>query len=387
VFAFLPLILRNSLRNRRRSLLTILSVAASLCLLGILGAVYNNFYYSQASPDQALRLIVRNRVSLANPFPISYRARILQVPGVDEAVILQWFGGTYKDARDTNNFFGRFAVEPERLFRVYPEYKLTDTERLNFQRERSACIVGRKLANRLGFKIGDRVQIVGDIFPMTLDLIVRGIYDSKADNENLFFHFEYLNKGFGGGGRMDQISTLVIHVRSTDLVPVVSRQVDDLFRNSSVQTLTETEHSFQLSFLAFLGNVKLFFLMISGAVAFTMFLITANTMAMSVRERTREVGILKTIGFTPPEILRLLVGESVTIALIGAAIGLGLANVVCKALAQAPSTFADLSTLHMPDEIYWIGFGSAALLGLLACFIPAWNASRLSIIDALRVTD
>lgn len=387
MFAFLPLILRNSLRNRRRSLLTILSVAASLCLLGILGAIYNNFYYAQASPDQALRLIVRNRVSLANPFPISYRARILQVPGVEEAVILQWFGGTYKDARDTNNFFGRFAVEPERLFRVYPEYKLTDQERLDFQKERSACIVGRKLANRLGFKVGDRLQIVGDIFPMTLDLTIRGIYDSKADNENLFFHFEYLNKGFGGGGRMDQISTLVIHVRSTDIVPTVSREIDDLFRNSAVQTQTETEHSFQLSFLAFLGNVKLFFLMISGAVAFTMFLITANTMAMSVRERTREVGILKTIGFTPPEILRLLIGESITIALIGAAIGLGLASMICGALRQAPSTFADLSTLQMPNEIYAIGFGAAAVLGLLACVFPAWNASRLSIIEALRVSD
>ena len=387
MFAFLPLILRNSLRNRRRSLLTILSVAASLCLLGILGAIYNNFYYAQASPDQALRLIVRNRVSLANPFPISYRARILQVPGVEEAVILQWFGGTYKDARDTNNFFGRFAVEPERLFRVYPEYKLTDQERLAFQKERSACIVGRKLANRLGFKVGDRLQIVGDIFPMTLDLTIRGIYDSKADNENLFFHFEYLNKGFGGGGRMDQVSTLVIHVRSTDIVPTVSREVDDLFRNSSVQTQTETEHSFQLSFLAFLGNVKMFFLMISGAVAFTMFLITANTMAMSVRERTREVGILKTIGFTPPEILRLLIGESITIALIGAAVGLGLASTICGALRQAPSTFADFSTLQMPNFIYGVGFAAAAVLGLLACFVPAWNASRLSIIEALRVTD
>ncbi|MEP7362905.1 MAG: FtsX-like permease family protein [Acidobacteriota bacterium] len=387
MFAFLPLILRNSIRNRRRSLLTILSVAASLCLLGILGAIYNNFYYAQASPDQALRLIVRNRVSLANPFPVSYRQRILQVPGVEEAVIYQWFGGVYKDARDTNNFFGRFAVEPDRLFRVYPEFKLTDEERLDFQKERSACIVGRKLATRLGFKVGDRLQIVGDIFPMTLDLIIRGIYDSKTDNENLFFHFEYLNKGFGGGGNMDRISTLVLHVRSTDLVPKVSREVDDLFRNSPVQTLTESEHSFQLSFLAFLGNVKVFFLMISGAVAFTMFLITANTMAMSVRERTREVGILKTIGFTPPEILRLLVGESITIAMIGAAIGLGLATLICGALAKAPSMFADLSTLHMPTEIYFIGFGSAALLGLLACFFPAWNASRLSIIEALRVTD
>ena len=387
MLAFLPLILRNSLRNRRRSLLTILSVAASLCLLGILGAIYNNFYYSQASPDQALRLIVRNRVSLANPFPISYRSRILQVPGVEEAVIYQWFGGVYKDARNTNNFFGRFAVEPDRLFRVYPEFKLTDSERLSFQRERTAFIVGRKLANRLGFKLGDRIQIVGDIFPMTLDLIVRGIYDSAADNENLFFHFEYLNKGFGSGGNMDRISTLIIHVRSTDLVPTVSREVDELFRNSPVQTLTESEHSFQLSFLAFLGNVKMFFLLISGAVAFTMFLITANTMAMSVRERTREVGILKTIGFTPPEILRLLVGESITIALIGAAIGLSLANMICGALRRAPSTFADLSTLHMPNEIYAIGFASAMILGLLACFFPAWNASRLSIIEALRVSD
>ena len=222
---------------------------------------------------------------------------------------------------------------------------------------------------------------------MTLELVIRGIYDSQADNENLFFNFEYLNKGFGGRRQMDRISTLVLHVRSTDLVPTVSRQVDDLFRNSDVQTLTESEHSFQLSFLAFLGNVKLFFLMISSAVAFTMFLITANTMAMSVRERTREVGILKTIGFTPSEILRILIGESVTIALIGAAAGLWLATLLVNLLRSAPSTFADLSTLRMPPEIYWLGFASAAVLGLLACFFPAWSASRLSIIDALRVTD
>lgn len=364
-----------------------MSVAASLCLLGVLAAIYYSLYYTPGAGEGALRLIVRNKVSLANPFPLSYRERVRQVPGVEELTVFQWFGGTYKDASDMSNFFGRFAVEADKIFKVYPDYRLPEDQYLAFAKERSACVVGNKLAARKGFKIGDRIQVVGDIYPITIDLVVRGIYEAERDNENLLFHFDYLNDGIKGTGQMDQISVLAVRARSAADVPVVTQAVDDLFRNSPVQTKTETERAFELSFLAFLGNVKAFFMMISGAVTFTVLLITANTMAMSVRERTREVGILKTIGFTPAEIRGLLVGESVTIAIIGGAIGLVLSDLLCGILRAAPSMFADMSRVRMRPSLAAICMGVAVVIGLVSCLVPAWTASRKPIVDALRVSD
>jgi putative ABC transport system permease protein len=379
----LPLIFKNSVRNRRRSILTILSIAASLCLLGVLAAIYFVFYHSEPTTDQALRLIVRNRISLANPLPISYMAQIKQVPGVREAMIFQWFGGTYKDNRDTANFFARFGVEAEKLTTVYPEYRLPAEERQAFLSERTACLVGRKTASRLGFKVGDKIQLKGDIFPVNLDLTVRGIYDSEKDNENLLFHFEYLNEAIPRG-RRDQVANFVIRMERPEDAASIANKVDDMFRNATNQTKTETEEAFTLSFLAFLGNVKAFLLAICGAVTFTILLVSGNTMAMSVRERVREVGILKTLGFTPGTILFLLVGEAVAIALAGGALGLLLAYGICRLMREAPSTFADFSAITLPPPIVALCLAVSALIGVVSSMVPAWSASRRSILDALR---
>ena len=379
----LPLIFKNSVRNRRRSILTILSIAASLCLLGVLAAIYFVFYHSEPTADQALRLIVRNRISLANPLPISYMAQIKQVPGVREAMIFQWFGGTYKDNRDTANFFARFGVEAEKLTTVYPEYRLPAEERQAFLSERTACLVGRKTASRLGFKVGDKIQLKGDIFPVNLDLTVRGIYDSEKDNENLLFHFEYLNEAIPRG-RRDQVANFVIRMERPEDAASIANKVDDMFRNATNQTKTETEEAFTLSFLAFLGNVKAFLLAICGAVTFTILLVSGNTMAMSVRERVREVGILKTLGFTPGTILFLLVGEAVAIALAGGALGLLLAYGICRVMREAPSTFADFSAITLPPPIVALCLAVSALIGVVSSMVPAWSASRRSILDALR---
>lgn len=379
----LPLIFKNSVRNRRRSILTILSIAASLCLLGVLAAIYFVFYHSEPTADQALRLIVRNRISLANPMPISYLAQIKQVPGVREAMIFQWFGGTYKDNRDTANFFARFGVEAEKLTTVYPEYRLPAEERQAFLSERTACLVGRKTASRLGFKLGDKIQLKGDIFPVNLDLTVRGIYDSEKDNENLLFHFEYLNEAIPKG-RRDQVANFVIRMERPEDAASIAKQVDDRFRNATNQTKTETEQAFTLSFLAFLGNVKAFLFAICAAVTFTILLVSGNTMAMSVRERVREVGILKTLGFTPGTILFLLVGEAVAIALAGGALGLLLAYGICRVMREAPSTFADFSAITLPPPIVALCLAVSALIGVVSSMVPAWSASRRSILDALR---
>lgn len=384
----LPFILKNSLRNRRRSILTIVSIAASLCLLGLLLAIYHSFYYTEATPDQALRLITRNRVSLANPLPLSYQAQIRQVPGVKEVMVFQWFGGTYKDARDPANFFARFAIEPKKLGTVNPEYKLPESEMQAFINERQACIVGRKTAERHNFKIGDRITIDGDIFPVKLELVLRGIFDNKLDNETLFFNFDYLNESLTSTpGQKDQIGTFSIRMERPEDANRISKAIDDSFRNSPAQTKTETEMAFGLSFLAFLGNVKLILLSICSAVTFTILLVTGNTMAMTVRERVREVGVLKTLGFTNGLVVTMLVGEAIVISLIGGAIGLLLASGFCALLRTLPSTFANFSQISLPPPVIAICLSIAALIGVISSFFPAWGASRRSIVDALKYTD
>lgn len=383
----LPLVLKNTLRNKRRTILTTLSIAASLCLLGFLLAVYNMFYFEGSSDQQALRLIVRNKVSLANPLPISYQARIAQVPGVKEVTIFQWFQGVYKDARDPANFFARFAIEPAKARSIYPEWQIPDDQYQAFLNDRRGVLVGRKLAARHNFKIGDRVTIVGDIFPITLELTVRAIYDSQRDNENFMFHFAYMNEGLVGKPGADTVGTFVIRMNKPEDATSIAQTVDAMFRNAPQPTKTETERAFELSFLAFMGNVKAFLFSICAAITFTVLLVTGNTMAMSVRERVKEVGILKTLGFTNGGILSILLGESAVLSLAGGVLGLALATLLISVLHESPSMFADMSRLVMPAWVLGTCLVVAVVIGVSSAFVPAWNASRRPIIDAMRFTD
>ncbi len=386
MFRYLPLIVKNSLRNRRRSTLTILSIAASLCLLGVLMALYHAFFFREATPDQALRLVTINRISLANVLPVSYLPLIRNVEGVREAMIIQWFGGTYKDSRDMRNFFARFAVEADKLRTVYPEYQIPPEQYQAFLNDRAGAVVGRPLAERLGFKLGDRVTIVGDIFPVTMEFTIRAIYDAPRDNENLFFHYAYLRESLPEG-RRDRTSSFAILADSAESVPRIAKTIDDMFRNYPDQTKTDTERNFELSFLSYLGNVKLFLIAICGALTFTILLVSANTMAMSVRERVREIGILKTLGYTPSAILGIILGESLVISLLGGVLGLGLAVAICEALSKSPILFVDLKALHVPLEVAALGLLVAALIGLVSCLVPGWGASRRSIVESLRFSD
>jgi putative ABC transport system permease protein len=385
----LPLLMKNSLRNRRRSILTILSIAASLCLLAILLAIYDAFFFTKATAEQALRLITRHRVSLANPLPLSYQPQIEQVQGVKEVMISQWFGGVYKDSRDPANFFARFAVEPEKLLIVNPEIKLSESERQAFINEPTACIIGMKTATRHNIKIGDRITIVGDIFPINLDLVLRGIYENPLDNETLYFHYKYFNESLAttNTAQKDNVGVYTILLQRADDANVVSKTIDDMFRNAPAQTKTETELGFQLSFLAFLGDIKLILLTICSAVTFTILLVSGNTMAMAVRERVREVGVLKTLGFTNGSVLWLLVGEAIFISLIGGLLGLLLATGLLALLRSLPSTFVNFGTLNVNPAVAAVCLGVAAMIGFVASLVPAWGASRRPIVDALRFTD
>ena len=384
-----PLIVKNALRNRRRSILTVLSVAASFCLLGVLMSMYNIFFLNAPTPTQALRLIVRNRISITNSMPASYEQRIRRVPGVRDVSVFQYFGGSYKDSRDMKNYFARFAVEPDKFFIVSPHYLIPEEQKQAFQRDRTACIIGKAIAERLNFHLGDRITLVGDIFPVTLEFTLRGIYDNLTDDGALLFNYEYLRESLKrrSGGQLDQVGMYLMIADSAESVPRVIEAVDEMFENSPSETKTETERAFALGFLSYLGDVKLMLISVCGALTFTVLLVSANTMAMSVRERVREVGILKTLGYTPQAVLGILLSESVFIALVGGILGLCIAGVITSMLRHVPVMFISLRRLNLP---FWVLAASVMLsmmVGVASSFFPAWNASRRPIVTCLRFTD
>jgi len=384
---YLSFVLKSSLRNRRRSLLTIASIAVSLCLLGVLMAMYTVLFLSnEATPAQALRLVVHHRVSITQPLPVAYEQRIRQIPGVRDVMIWQWFGGVYKDARDPNNFFARLVVEPDHFFNIRSELTMPEDQKEAFIRIRSGCIVGRKLAEKLNFKLGDKIIIQGDIFPVNPELTVVGIYSdpTNTEEESLYFNYQYLREALGGNSQQDLIGALSVEANKPSDVPAVAQAIDDLFANSPYPTKTESEKAFQLSFLSFLGNLKLFLAAICGAVTFTILLVSANTISMSVRERVREVGVLKTLGFTRGSILGIIIGEAVVIAAIGGVVGSLMAGGLCTMVRNFPYTAAFFRNLFFTPGVAATALATAVLIGFVSSFVPAYGASRTSIIDSLR---
>jgi len=386
---YLSLIVKNSLRNRRRSTLTIASVAISLCILGVLMAMYRAMFFGEPTPAQAMRLICRNRVSLTQPLPIYFREKIRATPGVHDVMVWQWFGGVYKDMRNPDNMFPRFGAEPDRMFNVLSEYTIPEDQRLAFERDRAGCVVSQALADKLHFKLGDRIIIVGDIFPVTLELKVDGIFDFPEHMPILYFNREYLRELLGATNpRADMVGAFLIQADSAGDVPRVAAAIDQGFDSTAFQTKTESEKAFQLSFIAFMGNLKLFIMAIFGAVTFTILLVSGNTISMSVRERVREVGILKTLGFTPGAIFGIVLGEAAVISIIGGAIGAVLAEGMCVMIGHSPGSIfmPALRTLGITPLVGVISLTVALLIGLISSFVPAWGASRTTILDSLRYT-
>lgn len=384
MFKYFPLAFKNSLRNRRRSLLTISSIAVSLCLLGILIAIYHAFYYGQPTPGQALRLVTRHRVSLGQPIPVAYEEKIRAVPGVKEVSPWNWFGGSYKDSRDYKNFFARLGVKPTPFMAIRTQMEMPEDQRRAFIQDRTACVVSRDLAQKLNFRIGDRITLVGDVYPVTLELKVVGIYDDPDSQNTLYFNVEYLRQALPAA-RRGYDSVIAILADSPEDVPRIAKTVDDMFANASPATKTESEQQFALSFLWFLGNIKLYLLSMSAAVTFTILLVSGNTMAMSVRERITEVGVLKTLGFTNDAILGIIIGEALTIALLGGAIGLLFASGLAVVVGRIGELFASqLHHLTLTPASFFISLGVAVFIGFVSSFIPAWNAAKTSILDSLR---
>jgi len=346
-------------------------------------AIYHAFYFEDAPPQQALRVVTRNRVSPAISVPISYRDRIQQVRGVVDVMPFQYFGGVYKEPR---NVFARYAVEPEHLWRVRSDLLIPEDQKLAFRREKRGCIVGRGLVHRYGFRIGDRLTLKGDIFPVNVDLIVVGIYDNPTNSDLLYFRLDYLID-LVPERRRNKILAFEMLTDSADDVPRICREVDEIFRNSTAPTKTEAERAFELGFVSLLGNVKSFLVSISLALTFTLLLVTANTTAISVRERVREVGVLKTLGFTTGAILGIIVSESALLTLLGGVFGCSIAWLFLFLIRKLPAVIVPLSGLSLDPMLAMLLVIFGVLVGIVSSLVPAWSAARTPILRALRFTD
>jgi putative ABC transport system permease protein len=377
---YAKLIFKNILRNKRRTLLTISSLVVSLFLIISLATILTEFDRGseEASP---LRLVSRHAVSLGFVIPMAHIQKMKTVPGVKEAMPFSWFGGIYKDER---NFFANFAVDARKMRDVIPEIKMSDADWQAFINDRQGAIVGAKLVKLYGFTPGQRITLKSPIYNQSVEFIIRGIY-TGSDEKTLYFQYDYLNELLPAWAK-DQVSTFSIVANTAEDVPRVGQAIDSIFANTDAPTKTESEREFALSFQTMMGGVKTFLYAIMAAITFSLLLVMGNTMAMTVRERTKEVGTLKAIGFQRGTITALFLGEALMVACIGAAIGIGA--------AALPFRSVDLS-LYIPNLISFvptsqtlaIAFGLSIVVGFISVVYSAYRVSGLTIAEALRSTE
>lgn len=378
---FLPLVWKNIWRRKFRTTFTLLSIFIAFLLFGILMTIRNSFAFGVeiAGLD---RLVLINKVSLIMPLPYSYQARLSAVPGVQRVTHNTWFNGIYQDPA---NFFANIAVEPEPFMKIYAEYTLPPDQMKAWLDDRQGAIVGKDLAARFGWKVGDRVPLQGTIYrPKSGDVWefnVSGIYDGAdgVDKTQFFFRYDYLeeNRSLGKG----DVGWYIVKIDDGSRAVELSRAFDAMFENSSAETKTTTEKGFVESFAKQVGDIGAIMIAVSSVVLVMFGLVAASTMAQSVRERTAELAVLKTLGFTGPAILVLVLAESLFIACLGGGLGLGLAWLLAR---QGDPTGGLLSVFVLPTRDVWLGIGLMASMGLLAGAMPAVAAMRLKIVDALR---
>jgi putative ABC transport system permease protein len=388
---YAPLVLKHLRKNWIRTLSTVLAMAVCIFLICTLQTVVDAVNYG-LNTGNAARLITRHYVSLVFNIPNSYKARIAAIPGVQNITIVTWFGGMYRG--DMKYFFPNLAVEPERFMEIYPEIMLPEDQKQAWFHDARGCIIGRKLAEKWGWKIGDTFQLESFIPPYRVgkpfEFVVDGIYDTDqvkypaTDLTAMYFNYKYLYEA--KGEKLD-VGTYSILIDDPKNAGRISKAIDAEFENSDTQTKTETEQAFRASFIAMAGNLALLLNGIGLAVAFTILLVTANTMSIAVRERQQEIGVLKTLGFPSALVMGLILVEALLLGLMGGAIGLGMAGLVIRALPNLPvigDVVRQFPGLGLSPRIVSYGLGVALLLGLLAGFVPALMAYRARITEVLR---
>ncbi len=379
----LRLLLKNAFRHRLRTGLTVLGLVVAICAFGLLRTIVDA-WYAGVEGSSSTRLVSRSNISLTFALPLGYAQRLKAVDGVREVSWANWFGGVYITER---NFFAQFAVEPASYLALYPEYRLPEAERLAFIRDRQGAIVGRKLADKFGWKVGDQIPLRGTIYPGTWTFTLRGIWDgaeARTDESQLLFHWALLNETLRqrSGRRADFVGVYILGITDPNNAALVSQRVDRMFSNSVAETLTETEAAFQLGFVSMSEAILVAVQAVSLIIVVIIMAVMANTMTMTARERLAEYATLKALGFPPGFVVRLLFGESLLIAAIGGVAGLLLTLPLAAAFRGAVGTLFpvfQVSTLTMALQLL-----AALTVGAVAAAWPAWRMSRIDIVAGLR---
>ena len=379
----LKLLTRNAMRQKLRIGLTMVGLVVALCAFGLLRTIVDA-WYAGVEGTSSIRLVTRNSISLVFPLPLNYAQRMRQVDGVNGVSYGNWFGGVYINER---NFFPQLAVDGPTYLDLYPEYVVAPAELKAFLADRQGVVVGRKLADQYGWKLGDQVPLRGTIYPGTWTFTVRAIYDgidAKTDESQFLFHWSYLNETVKKryGRRGDQVGFYIERLVNPEDAAPVSKQLDALFRNSLAETLTETEKAFQLGFISMTELILVAIQAVSFVVILIIMAVMANTIAMTARERTSEYATLKALGFGPGFIGWLIVGESLFVALVGGALAVAVTFPIAHAFGATMGTL--FPVFLVSNETVALQFVAAAIIGLVAAAWPAWSAGRIRIVDGLR---
>lgn len=379
----LKLARKNMLRHRLRTGLTLAGIAIAIVSFGLLRTVVDS-WYAGAELGSAGRLITRSDASLSFPLPATYAERIRKVQGVRAVTYANWFGGIYIDEK---NFFAQFAVDAASYFDLYPEFRLPPEQLSAFKRDRRGAVVGRKLAARYGWKLGDQVPLRGTIYPGNWSFTIRGIYegaDDKTDETQFLMHWHYVNESIKNllPSLADRVGIYIVDVRDPSQAAVVSVAIDSTFRNSLNETRTETQKAFQLGFIAMVDTILLAIQTVAYVVVLIIMAVMANTMAMAARERMREYATLKALGFSDGFVSALIVAESMSLSLAGGLLGILLTFPAANSFYSATRDL--FVVFQVEPETIALQFGSAVVIGIAASIAPAFNSARIRIVDGLR---
>jgi len=376
------LVLRNLFRHKLRTMLTLAGLVVAIVSFGLLQTVVTA-WYNNANMASATRLVTRNAISLVFPLPLSYRQKIRGIDGVRAIAYANWFGAIYKEPK---NFFPQFAVDDAYLS-LFPEFVVSEAERHDFQRDRKGCILGRKIADAFGIKLGDNLTLKGTIFPGDWTFVVRGIYtgaSNKTDLSQMFFHWDYLNETVRKryARRVDQVGFYIIEAGNADDMARIAIDIDMQFKNSTAETLTETEKAFQLGFVSMTESIVVSIRLVSYLVIFIIMAVMANTMAMTARERLGEYATLKALGFGPGFLATTILGESLLLATLGGAASIALTFPLAVEFSKHTGTL--FPVFQVAQETVLLQCACAVGIGVLAALMPIRRALSVNIVEGLR---
>ncbi len=377
------LVIKSAFRNRVRTVLTSIGVAVTIIAFLFL-RTFIAAWYAGAESAGADRMVVRNKTAIIFPLPLAYASKVKNVPGVSALSYMVWFGGYYKDPKQ---FFAKFAMEDHAL-ELYPEVLVPPAQMEAFKQDKQGAVIGVRLAEKYGWKIGDRVTLTGDIYPGEWSFNVRALYTATSktfDQQTMYFHWTYLNDALVEEKR-DQVGILIFKVGAATDSAQVARSVDQLFANSSAETRTESEKAFQNEFLSMSSQLLGAISVISMVVLVILVLILANTLSMATRERTTEYAVMRALGFQPAHVVRLVLGEGFVISLVGVALGVGLAAPVLRFFADLFQRELGpfLGAFEIDPKLVALAVAIALACGMFSAALPAWRAGKLKIVDSLR---